>query len=129
MSEFKLQSPPSQRVYLYVNPYTHDYEITNIPTKYQVQHIGYYVGSFFSYHPLAEKDVYHNTSYKIMDQTALDKRYGEHGSGVYLGILSQPFYPHFSSFFLKIKIQDHFSKFLKHLKNNTDISYNSFIIT
>ena len=47
MSEFKLKSPPSQRVHLYVNPYTHDYEITNIPTKYQVQHIGYYVGSFF----------------------------------------------------------------------------------
>ena len=60
-------------------PYTHDYEISNIPTKYQVQHIGYYVGSFFSYHHLAEKDVYHNTRYKIMDQTALDRRYGEDG--------------------------------------------------
>ena len=31
----------------------------------------------FSYHPLAEKDVCHNIRYKIMDQTALDKRYGE----------------------------------------------------
>ena len=79
MSEFKLQSPPRQRVHLYVNPYTHDYEITDIPTKYQVQHIGYYVGSFFSYHPLAEKDVFHSTSYKIMDQSALDKRYVEDG--------------------------------------------------
>ena len=79
MSEFKLQSPPRHRVHLYVNPYTHDYEITNIPTKYHVQHIGYYVGSFFSYHHLAEKDVFHSTRYKIMDQTALDKRYGEDG--------------------------------------------------
>ena len=79
MSEFKLQSPPRQRVHLYVNPYTHDYEITDIPTKYQVQHIGYYVGSFFSYHHLAEKDVFHSTSYEIMDQSALDKRYGEDG--------------------------------------------------
>ena len=79
MSEFKLQSPPRQRVHLYVNAYTHDYEITDIPTKYQVQHIGYYVGSFFSYHPLAEKDVFHSTSYKIMDQSALDKRYVEDG--------------------------------------------------
>ena len=33
----------------------------------------------FSYHNLAEKDVYHNIRYKIMDQTALDKRYGEDG--------------------------------------------------
>ena len=39
MSEFKLQSPPRHKVHLYVNPYTHDYEITDIPTKYQVQHI------------------------------------------------------------------------------------------
>ena len=31
MSEFKLQSPPRHRVHLYVNPYTHDYEITDIP--------------------------------------------------------------------------------------------------
>ena len=40
-------------------------------------------------------------------------------SSVYLGILGQLFYPifpHFSSFFLKIKIQDHFSNSLKHLK-------------
>ena len=53
-------------------------------------------------------------------------------SSVYLGILGQPFppiFPHFSSFFLKLKNQDHFSKSLKNLKNNTDISYNSFIIT
>ena len=79
MSEFKLQSPPRQRVHLYVNPYTHDYEITDIPTIYEVQHIGYYVGSFFSYHHLAKKDVYHNIRYKIMDQTALDERYGKDG--------------------------------------------------
>ena len=79
MSEFELQSPPRQRMHLYVNPYTHDYEITDIPTKYQVQHIGYCVGSFFSYHHLAEKDVYHNIRYKIMDQTAVDKRYGKDG--------------------------------------------------
>ena len=84
MGEFKLQSPPRHRVHLYVNPYTHDYEITNIPTKYQVQHIGYYVGSFFSYHHLAEKDVFHSTIYKIMDQTALDKRYGEDGKRTFV---------------------------------------------
>ena len=58
MSEIKLQSPPSQRLYLYVNPYTHDYDISNIPTKYQVQHIGYYVGSFLSYHHLAKKKMF-----------------------------------------------------------------------
>ena len=79
MSEFKLQSPPRHRVHLYVNPYTHDYEITDIPTKYQVQHIGQYVGSFFSYYPLSRRDVFHCTSYKIMDQSTLDKRYGEDG--------------------------------------------------
>ena len=79
MSEFKLQSPPRQRLYLYVNPYTDCYEIRNIPTKDQVQHIGYYVGSFLSYHHLAQKDVYHITRYKIMDQSAMDKRYGEDG--------------------------------------------------
>ena len=74
MSEFKLQSPPRQRVHLYVNTYTHDYEIIDILTIYEVQHIGYYVGSFFSYDHLAKKDVYHNIRYKIMDQTALDER-------------------------------------------------------
>ena len=79
MSEFNLQSPPSHRVHLYVNPYTHDYEITDIPTKYQVQHIGQYVGSFFSYYPLSRRDVLHCTKYKIIDQAELDKRYGEDG--------------------------------------------------
>ena len=79
MSEFKLQSPPRHRVHLYVNPYTHDYETTDIPTKYQVQHIGYHVGSFFSYYPLSRKDVFHCTSYKIMDQSTLEKRYGKDG--------------------------------------------------
>ena len=79
MSEIKLQSPPRQKVHFYVNPYTHDYEITDIPTKYQIQQIGYYVGSFFSYYPLSKKDVFHNTSYKIMDQSTLEKRYGEDG--------------------------------------------------
>ena len=79
MSEFKLQSPSGHRVHLYVNPYTHDYEITDIPTKYQVQHIGHYVGSFFSYYPLSRRDVFHCTSYKIMDQSTLDKRYEEDG--------------------------------------------------
>ena len=42
-------------------------------------------------------------------------------SSVYLGILGQPFYPnfpHFSSFFLKLKNQDHFSKSLKNLKHH-----------
>ena len=34
---------------------------------------------FFPYYPLAEKDVFHSTSYKIMDQSALDKRYGKDG--------------------------------------------------
>ena len=72
-------SPLRHRVHLYVNPYTHDYEITDIPTKYQVQHIGCYVGSFFSYYPLSRRDVLHCTSYKIIDQAALDKRYGEDG--------------------------------------------------
>ena len=67
------------RVHLYVNPYTHDYEITDIPTKYQVQHIGCYVGSFFSFYPLSRRDVLHCTSYKIIDQAALDKRYGGDG--------------------------------------------------
>ena len=66
-------------MYLYVSPYTHDYEIRNVPTKYQVQHIGYYVGSFLSYHHLAKTDVYHITRYKTMDQSAMDKRYGEDG--------------------------------------------------
>ena len=47
--------------------------------KYQVQHIGYYVGSFFSNYPLSRRDVFHCTSYKIMDQSTLDKRYGEDG--------------------------------------------------
>ena len=72
-------SPLRHRVHLYVNPYTHDYEITDIPTKYQVQHIGQYVGSFFSYYPLSRRDVLHCTSYKIIDQAELDKRYGEDG--------------------------------------------------
>ena len=72
-------SPLRHRVHLYVNPYTHNYEITDIPTKYQVQHIGCYVGSFFSYYPLSRRDVLHCTSYKIIDQAALDKRYGEDG--------------------------------------------------
>ena len=72
-------SPLRHRVHLYVNPYTHDYEITDIPTKYQVQHIGCYVGSFFSFYPLSRRDVLHCTSYKIIDQAALDKRYGGDG--------------------------------------------------
>ena len=77
MSESELQSPPKQSMYLYVNPYTHDYEISNIPTKDQVQHIGYYVGLFLYYHHLAKKDVYHITRYEIMDQSAMDNRYEE----------------------------------------------------
>ena len=72
-------SPLRHRVHLYVNPYTHDYEITDIPTKYQVQHIGQYVGSFFSYYPLSRRDVLHCTSYKIIDQAVLDKRYEKDG--------------------------------------------------
>ena len=32
-------SPLRHRVHLYVNPYTHDYEITDITTKYQVQQV------------------------------------------------------------------------------------------
>ena len=72
-------SPLRHRVHLYVNPYTHDYEITDIPTKYQVQHIGCYVGSFFSFYPLSRRDVLHCTSYKIIDQAALNKRYGGDG--------------------------------------------------
>ena len=53
--------------------------ITDIPTKYQVQHIGQYVGSFFSYYPLSRRDVLHCTKYKIIDQPELDKRCGEDG--------------------------------------------------
>ena len=79
MSEFNLQSVLRPRMHLYVNPYTHDYEITDIPTKYQVQHIGQYVGSFLSYYPLSRRDVFHCTKYKIIDQAELDKRYGEDG--------------------------------------------------
>ena len=33
----------------------------------------------FSYYPLSRRDVLHCTSYKIIDQAALDKRYGEDG--------------------------------------------------
>ena len=60
-------------------------------------------------------------------------------SSIYLRILDQsfsPIFPHFSSFFLKIKIQDHFSNSLKNLKttqiyhttpsSSHDISTNSY---
>ena len=67
------------------------------------------------------------------DLKSLNHIYADHvgDSSIYLRILGQlfsPIYPHFPSFFLKLKNQDHFFKFFKHLKNNIVISYNSFII-
>ena len=48
-------------------------------SKKFIDGLGCYVGSFFSYYPLSRRDVLHCTSYKIIDQAALDKRYGEDG--------------------------------------------------
>ena len=62
-----------KRMHVYVNPYTHEYEITNIPPNYEIQHIGPYVGMFMSYQ--TNNDEYRITKQNVFDTLTIDELY------------------------------------------------------
>ena len=65
-------------MYVYVNAYTHEYEITNIPTTYPIRHVGTYVGSFASFQAL-EDDEYRIGKHRVFDRISIDDMYGPNG--------------------------------------------------
>jgi len=67
-----------ERMYVYVNSNTHEYEITNIPTTYPIKHIGVYVGSFISYQ--ARHDEYSIGKHRVFDKMNIDDIYGPNGN-------------------------------------------------
>ena len=60
-------------MFVYVNPYTHEYEITDIPTDYDVKHVGPYVGTFTSYY--SDQDVYRIDKIRQFDRMSIDELY------------------------------------------------------
>ena len=73
MAELTNTPKLGRRMSVYVNPYTHEYEITNIPTDYEIKHVGPYVGAFTSYY--SDQDVYRIDKHRHFDRMSIDELY------------------------------------------------------
>ena len=79
MAEIVNNYQPAKICYVYVNSYTHEYEITNIPTDYEIKHVGVYVGAFSSYNQ-DNQDIYQIFKYRQFDILGIDELYRPHQS-------------------------------------------------